>query len=341
MDSNDNSNVCIKDTQSNKYQLTINNPVDKGYTHEYIKTTLLNNFKTLTYFCLADEEGSCYHTHVFVIFTSRVRFSMIKKHFPDAHIEKCKGSTSDNVNYVKKTGKWDTDESKQEKKIEGTFEEYGIQPPDSKGRRNDLSELFLMIQSGMSNCDILTENQDYIMQIDKLDKIRYTILSETYNKIFRKDLTVTYISGVTGTGKTRGVFEKHGYENVYRVTDYEHPFDGYKGQPVICFDEFRSSLRMTEMLDYLDKHPCELPSRYSNKVACYEKVYIISNWRLEQQYSELQISDQESWAAFKRRINNIIVYNADGSCTKYNSVQDYDLKRIYLDDTDNEPLPFK
>ncbi len=98
------------------YQLTINAPENKGWTHERILEVMRGNFKTLVYICMADEQGSCYHTHVFVVFASRVRFSMVKRYFEEAHIEKCKGSVSDNVNYVRKTGKWETDESKQEKR---------------------------------------------------------------------------------------------------------------------------------------------------------------------------------------------------------------------------------
>ncbi len=113
--------IKIKDTQSFMYQLTINAPMEKGWTHKHILDVLRGNFKTLVYVCMADEQGSCFHTHIFVVFASRVRFSMVKRYFEEAHIEKCKGSVSDNVNYVKKTGKWELDESKQEKKIEGTF----------------------------------------------------------------------------------------------------------------------------------------------------------------------------------------------------------------------------
>lgn len=108
---------------------------------------------------------------------------------------------------------------------------------------------------------------------------------------------MVYISGATGTGKTRGVLEKNGYSNVYRVTDYLHPFDSYNGQPVIAFDELRSSLRIKEMLLFCDIYPIELPSRYTNKYACYNKVYIISNWSLEKQYYEVQKDDKESWEA--------------------------------------------
>ena len=152
--------IKIKDTQSFMYQLTINAPMEKGWTHKHILDVMRGNFKTLVYVCMADEQGSCFHTHIFVVFASRVRFSMVKRYFEEAHIEKCKSSVSDNVNYIKKTGKWELDESKQEKKIEGTFEEYGAQPPDSKGKRSDMSELYQMVLDNMTNAEILAQNQE-------------------------------------------------------------------------------------------------------------------------------------------------------------------------------------
>ncbi|WP_330390788.1 hypothetical protein [Lacrimispora sphenoides] len=248
---------------------------------------------------------------------------MIKKYFPEAHIEKCRSFVSDNVKYIKKSGKWELDESKQEKKIEGTFEEYGTQPPDSKGKGSDMSDLYQMILDNMTNAEILAINQDYILQIDKLDKIRTTILTERYKETVRLDIEVTYISGTTGTGKTRGVLEKNGYSNDYRVTDYLHPFDSYCCQPVICFDEFRSSLKLKEMLMYCDIYPIELPSRYTNKYACFNKMYIISNWALEKQYSEIRREDDESWKAFLRRIHKVIVFDVTGKKIEYESVKAY------------------
>lgn len=58
---------------------------------------------------MADEKGTLFHTHIFVVFSSRVRFSMIKRYFPEAHIEKCRSTISDNVAYVSKSGKWEND----------------------------------------------------------------------------------------------------------------------------------------------------------------------------------------------------------------------------------------
>lgn len=334
-----NTEVIFIDTQSYAYQLTINAPLEKGYTHERIAEILRNKFKSVRYFCLADEKGSMFHTHVYVVFTSRVRFSMVKRYFPEAHIEKCKGNVSSNVDYIRKTGKWELDESKQEKKIEGSFEEYGMQPPDSKGKRSDMSELYQMIMDNMTNAEILAVNQDYILAIDKLDKVRTTILTERYKATVRLDLKVTYIYGATGTGKTRGVLEENGYANVFRITDYIHPFDGYACQPVICFDEFRSSLPLKQMLLYCDIYPIELPSRYANKFACYKRVYIVSNWELERQYAEMQREDEESWKAFLRRIHKVIYYDPTGEKTEWNTVEEY-LNRGGFMECPVENLPF-
>lgn len=274
------------------------------------------------------------------MFASRVRFSMVKRYFEEAHIEKCKGSVSDNVNYIKKTGRWETDESKQEKKIEGTFEEVGTQPPDSKGRRRDLTELYQMVMENMSNMEILSQNQDYLLILDKIDRVRTTILTEKYKETVRLDLEVVYISGATGTGKTRGVLEKNGYSNVFRVTDYAHPFDSYNCQPVIAFEEFRSSMRISEMLLYCDIYPIELPARFSNKYACYNKVYIISNWHLEKQYTEIQREDKESWEAFLRRIHKVVIYSKDGSIKEYDSVRAYLDRDEFVEIDDDVKIPF-
>lgn len=311
----------IIDKQSYMYQLTINNPIEKGYTHENIKSKIIENFKTITYFCMADEMGATFHTHIFVVFTSRVRWSMIKRYFPEAHIEVCKGSVSDNIFYIKKEGKW-LDDLKNEQKIDNSYEEFGNPPPDSKGKRSDLSELYRMIQDNMTNSEIIQTNQDYILQIDKLDKLRNTILTDKYKDTVRLDLEVIYISGATGTGKTRYVMENSGYSNVYRVTDYIHPFDSYSTQSVICFDEFRSSINISKMLMYCDVYPVELQARYSNKIACFTTVYIVSNWPLEKQYADAQVNDKETWLAFLRRITKVLIFEKSG-IQEFNSVKDY------------------
>ena len=309
--------------QRHAFQLTINNPLDYGYDHHKIKEILIMNFPTLKYFCMADEIGEkgTPHTHIYVCFSSRVRFKKVKKYFDEAHIVVPAGTVQANINYIKKSGKWE-DTDKADTRVEGTFEEWGT-VPTQKGNNADMQELYELIQAGYSNAEILALNTDYILNIDKLDKVRTMLLIEKYKGTRRLDLKVVYISGVTGRGKTRGVLDEHGDANVYRVSDYQHPFDSYSCQPVIAFEEFRSSLRISDMLNYLDIYPIELPARYTNKYACYNAVYITTNIPLEEQYPEVQKDNPETWKAFLRRIHEVRIYEEDGTITVYDSVDQY------------------
>ena len=93
---------------------------------------------------------------------------------------------------------------------------------------------------------------------------------------------------------------------------------------------------------YCDIYPIELPSRYANKFACYNKVYIISNWELEKQYSEMQYDDPETWQAFLRRIHKVIHYKDTNEVIEYPSVQAY-LTRTsdFIMIGENEENPFE
>ena len=309
-----------KDSQSRKWQLTINNPDYHEVTHDTIKIAV-GTMKSVIYWCMADEIGEegTRHTHIFLAARSAIRFSTIKKLFPAAHIEMCKGTCQQNMEYVSKTGKWEKDR-KHETCVDGTFEEFGEMPVERQGKRNDLDDLYDMIKSGMNDHDIVNEDPTYMTLLDTIQKTRQLVVQEKFRETFR-DLDVTYIWGDTGTGKTRSVMEGHGYSNVFRVTDYSHPFDAYSGQDVILFDEFRSSLLLADMLKYLDGYPLELPCRYLNKYACFTKVYIISNIPLAKQYTVAQMDNYETWVAFIRRIHTVKYFH-EGMITTFDITLD-------------------
>jgi len=58
-------------------------------------------------------------------------------------------------------------------------------------------------------------------------------------------------------------------------------------------------------------YPCVLPSRYNDRIACYTKVYILSNVDLRCQYKEIQENNVKTWEAFLRRIKHVHVYKKD------------------------------
>lgn len=309
------------DVQSRKWLLTINNPVDKGYTHEFIKSQL-SKIKSCVYWCMSDEiglMGETPHTHVYIACSSAVRFSTLHKKFEGAHFDVAKGTSQENRDYVFKSGKWANTE-KEDTRVEGTQEEFGEIPVERQGKRNDLEDLYDMIKQGMTDYEILELCPQYMLNMDKIERCRQVVTEEKYKNEWRT-LHVTYIYGETGSGKTRSVMEKYGYDKVYRVTDYEHPFDGYKGQAVLVFEEFRSNVRIGDMLNYLDGYPVELRCRYANKIACFTEVYIISNVSLRDQYTDIQRLQGETWKAFLRRIHDVEIFIDGevhkGTCKEY------------------------
>lgn len=289
---------------SRKYQLTLNNPQKHDWTHEYIKNALTSH-SGLVYWCLCDEVGEegTPHTHVFVIFNNPVEFKSLQRLFYGAHIELSNGSNRENRNYVRKEGKW-LEDAKRETNLPDTFEEFGELPPDRADSRKETAEIYEMIKQGASNFEIMEAIPNAMNKQDKINMARLEIQSEMYKNLFR-ELDVTYLWGKAGVGKTRSVMERYGYSNVYRVTNYTRPFDGYKGQDVILFEEFRSLIPITDMLTYLDGYPLELPCRYANKQACYTKVYLLSNIPLTQQYTQIRREQPDTWQALLRRIHHV------------------------------------
>lgn len=314
----------MADKQSRKYQLTINNPADKGLDHDALKKAL-EQFKSCVYWCMADEVGldtHTAHTHLFFCLKSPGKWSTVKKRFPEAHIEAAKGTIQENRDYVAKSGKW-AEDPKADTSVPGTFEESG-EPPEEQGQgaRTDLMILYQMIKDGMSNYEIIEANPDYMLTLDRIERVRQMLREEQYRETFRQ-LEVTYIWGNTGLGKSRYVMEKYGYSEVYRVTDYEHPFDTYSGQDVLLLGEYGSNFKVRDLLNFLDGYPLMLPCRYANRVACYTKVYMISNISLKEQYPNIQREEEQTWKALLRRISRVIEYRATGPPIDHGPALDY------------------
>ena len=70
-----------KDTSCRKWMITINNPLDKGFTHEKIKE-VLSSIRSLDYWAMCDEIGNekhTLHTHIVIHRGGQLRFSPIQK----------------------------------------------------------------------------------------------------------------------------------------------------------------------------------------------------------------------------------------------------------------------
>lgn len=295
----------MADIQCRKWNITINNPEKYACDYEYINSSL-QKIKGLVYYCMSREIGQegTSHIHIYVCFKNPKRFTSMKNIFPAGHLETVKGTSKDNRDYIFKEGKHKGTD-KEETNIKESHFEYGELPIESQGQRSDLADLYDNIKSGLNDIELIEQNANNLLRLEKIQRVRNSIRFEKFKNVFR-EVKVFYIYGETGVGKTRYVFEKFGFNNLYRVTDYEHPFDTYNGQDCIIFDEFIGQLSLVNMLMFLDGYPLELPSRYFNKQACYTNVYMLSNLSFENLVSKYSRNNSsEQIQAFRRRVNNI------------------------------------
>lgn len=309
--------IYTNNSQAKYWLLTCNNPDKHGYDYDLIQSTILTKFKTVVYYALCQEVSGTGtpHIHLYLACSSNIRFSMLQKHLPKWHIIKARGTAEESRAYLRKEG--DKHKDKACTSVAGSFLEWGdiSKCARHQGKRTDLSELYEMIKDGMTTYEILEAIPDHLTNISNIERVRLEVLSEKYRTVFR-ELEVTYIWGFTGTGKTRGVMEKHGYINIYRVTDYRNPFDSYKGEEILVLDEYLEQFSITDMNQYLDDYPVSLRARYSNKWAMWSSVYVIANIDILHQYTDERVNNPELWNALARRIHNIIKYDADGTITK-------------------------
>lgn len=120
----------------------------------------------------------------------------------------------------------------------------------------------------------------------------------------QREVQVTFIWGSTGVGKTRFVREAVPPEKLYAaVLSSRDPFGMYSFQPVLLLDEFRDDCSLSYLLQLLDRYPVQLDRRYENLWAAWTKVFICSNWSIEDLYRDAPAADR---AALRRRITKII-----------------------------------
>lgn len=299
--------------RSRNWVLT-NNYKDEEPMNNHVLLDFIKDIPNLQYtaFQLEQGEQGTKHHQIYIAFKHAKSFETIKKLFPKAHIEAMQGTPQQASEYC----------TKQETRI-GEPIMYGELP--IKGKRTDLEEIYDMLKQGCSIQQIReTFPSQYIRYMNKIHKVLQELLEEQFSKTNR-DVNVVYMCDLPGTGKTRYIMEKYGTENVYRVSNYKNPFDTYKGQDVIVFEEFRSSLPIEQMLNYLDIYPIRLPARYEDKVACFTKVYIVSNWDYKEQYEAVRRNHPTTAQALDRRVH----FNGNLNQVKAYDLEQEEIKKLW------------
>lgn len=111
--------------------------------------------------------------------------------------------------------------------------------------------------------------------------------------------------GITGTGKTRFVHDQIQDSTFWSPGDYQW-FDGYIGQSIVLFDDYRGEYPLQLLLKLLDRYPMSVPVKGSFTSWCPKKIYITSNVDPDWWYKD---ADSRSIAALKRRLENVEFIN--------------------------------
>lgn len=293
--------------------ITMENYQNHGLDHDSIRKAICS-LKSLIYGCfdLEVSPNGVPHAHVYLVFSNQVRTATVKNVLGNfVHVEKAMGSHAQCIAYCEKSGKSNAEKKKTQ--VEGTFWETGERPFDRSAKRESIwANVYELAKEGeLSALEILEEYPSLSNQLAKVEALVEKFKMQKSKKEWR-EVEVIVLHGATATGKTTWVYEQYGLENVYRVTDYEHPYDGYSGEKVICYDEadfFADSMNLSTILQLTDKFPlgAALTRRYSNLVPEFDTCVFISN---ENPIEFYPFASPKRWNAFLRRVSHI--YRFDG-----------------------------
>ncbi|MEG1925803.1 MAG: hypothetical protein RR415_08645 [Ruthenibacterium sp.] len=335
--------ISVLSQSARTWMLVVNNPADYNVTPQTVAQTLNEACESgaVTFWCCINEKSvelnpdtgkQTPHMHIVLYCPGKQRGGWLHKRFPNAALFPCASAVPSLIMYIKKDkdGAWyKKHPEKLAEKLpakEAQFTEWGDMP---QGKKNGLlansEKVVDAIASGLSDYELLQLDPDMWKKLPQIKQTRMVIKSEEFLHKFR-NMDVTYIEGATGTGKTRFVMQAENYD-VFTVDDYDHVWDGYEQQEAVFFDEFRSQPDFSDMLRWLDGNPVKLKARYSNAVACFTKIYIASNWSLEQQYLNVQREHPTDWQAFLRRIHHRRIYTGYNTYTEYDNVNGTWLKK--------------
>jgi hypothetical protein len=175
-----------------------------------------------------------------------------------------------------------------------------------QGSRDDLQAIKDAIDEGMTPIDLIRDPSYSVLmagQAKQYAESYYGVLMMDRCSRSTREVKVHYIFGRTGSGKTRYVYDRFGYEHVYTADcGGRDPFSRYDYEPVLVLDEFRSSVRFNSLLRMLDRYPFQIDRRYHNSWAAWTDVYMLTTIPLRAQYPDVEGSEREQ---LYRRITDV------------------------------------
>lgn len=231
-----------------RFVFTVNNYTDEE--HRWLTTTWPASATKPSWLIVGKEvgENGTPHLQGACILGGQKAFSVIKTWpgFRRAHLEKMHGKPEDSKLYCSKEDLHPF--------------EFGILP--APGKRSDLAYAVESIKEGKTMMQMTDEHG---VEVVKFYKGLITLRSlRSLPRDPSNPPTIYWLYGSTGTGKTKRAWEfgtaYGGYSSIWISSGTTQWFDGYDGQRVAIFDDFRTKgTSFSFLLRITDRYPMSVP----------------------------------------------------------------------------------
>lgn len=259
------------------FQLTINDENVVGDVLNYVRSLKPN------YLIACKEKAPTtghIHFHAYVQFERSKRLSI--KKLLGAHVEGCKGSPQQNIDYIKKDGDIICEEGEVKKKGGKTIQDVKKMAP--KEREQLPIQLFNIV-----------------------NKINNEEKKQIKGTEYYKEVEVYWYYGESGSGKSRRAVKEIG-DAEFNEVKYDGSFwHGVTEEcPIALYDDWRDShMKPTELINFIDYHRHIMNVKGGSVRNNYKKIYITTLQNPEEIYKNCPEETRKQWL---RRIKEIIKF---------------------------------
>lgn len=311
----------VKNKDIRKYSWLATGNMDDFDIDVFEKIKDKYNYILIAKNCISEKEKYL-HFHFLIENKTQIRFTTLKKLFPKVHFEERLGTLSQAISYIKKINEYAGKEQV------GEIIEYGeLVIPEKKSTFDDFKNAII---SGLTEQELMLKYSIFMARYYQFYLKMKVITSYDYFSKNNRDVDVFYLFGPSGVGKTFEVISQFNADDLYIVNaDDKNCFDNYSNQKVLLIDDYNCQFPLSLLLRLFDKYPLQLSSRYFNKWACFQKIYITSNLTFRaflEKYRDKGASSIQL-KALSRRIGFLKDFKID---VEYSINQDYLEYQDYL-----------
>lgn len=243
-------------------------------------------------------ESGTPHLQAYVCLERKGRLSYLRNRLTERwHWEVRRGSHKQAKEYCEK----------EDSRVAGTEPESGGVEPQ-QGARTDIKEFVAAVVRGATDRQLLEEYPvQFMLHFGKLQRLRGTVRPKGSYRL--PEVYIYY--GPTGTGKSKAVFEACGEDDWWKaIPGQGRWFDGYNGQDIAWFDDFRGETGYSLLLNICDGYGTEVEVKSSSVWFHPKKIFFTSNCEPYKWYSW---NEKELYAPFERRIKKLVEFKEDGT----------------------------